>query len=60
MNLAICCSSSNNIPETYFDSAEKLFDDLFKRKNNLVFGAMNSGIMGVAYKKSKRYGRKVI
>ena len=60
MNLAICCSSSNNIPNMYFDSASKLFEKLFKRKNNLVFGVMNSGIMGLAYEKAKKYDRKVI
>ncbi len=60
MNIAICCSSSNNIPETYFESAGKLFENLFRRKNNLVFGAMNSGIMGLAYSKAKKYERRVI
>ena len=60
MNIAICCSSSNNIPKNYFESADKLFDNLFRRKNNLVFGAMNSGIMGLAYSKAKKYDRRVI
>ena len=48
MNIFIGCSSSNDIPKEYFDDCEVLLKEIMKG-NNLVFGACNSGLMGLAY-----------
>lgn len=49
MNLFIGCSSRNDIPKEYFDDCTVLLEELMKG-NNLVFGACNSGLMGLSYK----------
>lgn len=59
MKIAVCCSSSDDIDKRYLESSKKLLEQLFKRDNDLVFGAMNNGIMGMAYKTAKQYNRKV-
>jgi len=48
MKLFIGCSSSNDIPTEYFDDCQVLLEELMK-ENDLVFGACNSGLMGLAY-----------
>lgn len=48
MKLFIGCSSSNNIPQEYFEDCKVLLEELMK-ENDLVFGACNSGLMGLAY-----------
>ena len=48
MKLFIGCSSSNNIPKEYFEDCRVLLEELMK-ENDLVFGACNSGLMGLAY-----------
>lgn len=48
MRLFIGCSSSNNIPKEYFEDCKVLLEELMK-ENDLVFGACNSGLMGLAY-----------
>lgn len=48
MKIFIGCSSSNNIPKEYIDDCKRLLDELME-KNDLVFGACNSGLMGIAY-----------
>lgn len=60
MNIAVCCSSSNDINRKYIESSRILLKQIFKQDNNLVFGAMNSGIMGIAYKTAKKFNRKVV
>lgn len=60
MNIAVCCSSSNDINRKYLESSKRLLQLIFKGNNNLVFGAMNSGIMGIAYRVAKQNNRKVI
>ena len=60
MNIAVCCSSSNDIGKRYLESSKILLQQIFKSNNDLVFGAMNSGIMGIAYKTAKQNNRKVI
>lgn len=60
MNIAICCSSSNDISRKYLESSKRLLQLIFKSDNDLVFGAMNSGIMGIAYRVAKQNNRKVI
>ncbi len=49
MKIFIGCSSSDNIPKAYFESSMLLLDELMK-ENDLVFGACNSGLMGLAYR----------
>ena len=44
----IRCSSSKDIPKEYFDDCKVLLEELIK-ENDLVFGACNSGLMGLAY-----------
>ncbi len=60
MKIAVCCSSSNDIDEKYLESSKILLEHIFKQDNDLVFGAMDSGIMGIAYRIAKKYNRKVI
>ena len=60
MNIAVCCSSSNDINRKYLESSKRLLQLIFKVNNNLVFGAMDSGIMGIAYRVAKQNNRKVI
>lgn len=59
MKIAVCCSSSDDIDEKYIESSRKLLEKIFKEENELVFGANNSGIMGVAYKAAKQYNRYI-
>lgn len=60
MKIAVCCSSSDNIDKKYIESSDRLLEQIFKRGNDLVFGAMNNGIMGIAYKNAKKHNRNVI
>lgn len=60
MKIAVCCSSIEDIDEIYKENAEKLLKEIFKKNNDLVFGAYNQGIMGIAYKIAKENNRKVI
>lgn len=60
MKIAVCGSSSNDINLKYIESSKTLLEQVFKGDNDLVFGAMNSGIMGISYKTAKLNNRKVI
>ncbi len=60
MKIGVCCSSIGNIDKKYKENAEKLFKEIFKKENDLVFGAYNNGIMGISYKIAKENNRKVI
>ena len=60
MNLFIGCSSRDNIPSKYYDRCKKLLDELFKREYDLVFGACNKGLMGLAYNCALKYNRNII
>lgn len=59
MKIAVCCSSSDNIDKKYIESSNRVLEQIFKRDNDLVFGAMNNGIMGIAYKNAKKNNRSV-
>ena len=59
MRIAVCCSSSDNIDKRYLESSKKLLEQIFRRDNDLVFGAMNNGIMGLSYQTAKKYNRTV-
>ncbi len=58
MKLFIGCSSSNDIPKEYVDNSKVLLEELMK-KNDLVFGACNSGLMGLAYNIAHNAGRNI-
>ena len=60
MNLFIGCASSNDIDNKYFESCKEYLEGLFESNNNLVFGAYNSGIMGLAYEIALNNKRKII
>ena len=58
MNLFIGASSCETIPNKYIDDCTILLEELLKN-NDLVFGAYDKGLMGVAYKAAKKNNRKV-
>ena len=60
MKIFIGCSSRDEIPNKYFKDCDNLIEELFKNKNDLVFGAYNKGLMASCYNISKKYKRKVI
>lgn len=49
MRIFIGCSSSSDIPSKYLEDCKKFLNELFILDNDLVFGACNNGLMGVAY-----------
>ena len=59
MKIFIGCSSSDNIPKEYFDDCKVLLEELMK-DNDLVFGACNSGLMGLAYNTAISEKRQII
>lgn len=59
MKIAVCCSSSDDIDKRYLESSKDLLEKLFERDNDLVFGAMNNGIMGLSYQIAKRHNRAI-
>ena len=60
MKIFVGCSASENIPNKYRRDCNVLLDELFKRNNDLVFGACNSGIMSDAYMSALNHGRGVV
>lgn len=48
MNIFVGCSSDDNIDKKYRDDCSNYLKELLKN-NNLVFGAYNSGLMGLSY-----------
>ena len=60
MNLFIGCSSRDEISNNYKKECAKYLEKIFSENNNLVFGADNSGIMGISYETAKKHNRKVI
>ena len=56
MNLFIGASSCETIPNKYIDDCTILLEELLKN-NDLVFGAYDKGLMGVAYKAAKKNKR---
>lgn len=48
MKIFIGASSRNSIPQKYFDDCKIFLDELMK-EHDLVFGACNRGLMGLAY-----------
>ena len=60
MNVAVFCSSSDDIDIKYIESSKKLLEKIFEKENNLIFGVYPIGIMGLSYKIAKNAGRKII
>ena len=60
MKLFIGCSANEDIPSKYIDDCRKFLDELFKRDNDLVFGACNKGLMGLAYNIALKNKRNII
>lgn len=59
MNIFIACSSSEEIPKKYFEKSFELLNEIFKKENDLVFGAYYKGIMNDAYKIALENKRKI-
>lgn len=60
MRLFIGCSSSGDIPNKYLEDCRKFLSELFDLDNDLVFGASNSGLMGIAYNIALEKKRNII
>lgn len=60
MNIAVFCSSSDDIDKKYVESSKKILEEIFSKDNDLVFGTYSKGIMNLAYKIAKKSNRKVI
>ncbi|MBP5656720.1 TIGR00730 family Rossman fold protein [Candidatus Saccharibacteria bacterium] len=59
MLLWVQCGANDGIPEKYVDDCQKILDELM-RDNDLIFGAVNHGIMGYSYRSALKNGRKII
>ena len=53
MNIFVGCSSSNDFSKKYLYDCNILLEELLK-DNDLVFGACNSWLMGLAYDITKK------
>ena len=60
MNLFIGSASRNDIPNKYKQDCQEYLDALFAQDYNLVYGACDSGIMGLCYKNAKKNNRTII
>lgn len=59
MNIFVGCSASNDISSEYYSYCKNYLNDLLK-DNNLIFGASDEGIMGMAYYSASNAGNKII
>ena len=59
MRVFVCCSANKDIKKEYLDDCEDVLNDILK-DNDLVFGACETGIMGLAYSIAKKNNRKVV
>ncbi len=60
INVAMFCSSSDNIDHFYFDEAVKLADIFIDNNINLVYGAGKTGIMGAISRRYHERGQRII
>lgn len=58
MKVFIGCSSSDNISNEYFEDCKNLLEQLLN-DNDLIFGACNSGLMGLTYNTAINHGRNI-
>lgn len=59
MKIFIGCSSCEEIPKIYFESCSEFLNEVLK-DNELVFGACNSGLMGIAYNTALNLNSNII
>ena len=59
MKLFIGCSSSSDIDKKYLEDCQEYLDELL-RDNDLVFGADNRGLMGLAYQVALKHNKTII
>ena len=59
MKIYVACAANNDIPQEYVDDCKKIFNKLFI-EHDLIFGACDRSIMGLAYQTAKANGRKII
>ncbi len=60
MNICVFCSSSDSLPQKYYDMARELGKLIGEKSNTLVHGGGKIGLMGVLGMTVKQYGGKVI
>lgn len=60
MRIFVGCSSRDNIPSKYYDNCIILLDKLFSNNYDLVFGACNKGLMGLAYNAAISHNSDII
>lgn len=60
MKIFIGCSSKETIAERYKQDCAVYLNQLFEQNYDLVFGAMDSSLMGIAYHQALANNRKVI
>lgn len=58
MKIFVGCSSSNDIDKKHLEVNKQLLD-LILQENDLVFGASNNGIMGLAYNSAINHGKQI-
>ncbi len=59
MRIFVGCSSKDEIPEKYKKDCEQLLEKLFVN-NDLVFGAYDSGLMGIAYHQALKNNKDIV
>ena len=60
MNLCVFSSSSNAIPEIYFEEARKLGQLVGESGWNLIYGGANVGLMHACAESAREYGSRTI
>lgn len=58
--ICVYCSSSNNLPEIYYNFAEELGIKIAKNNYNMVYGGTTVGLMGVIANNALQNGSEVI
>jgi uncharacterized protein (TIGR00730 family) len=60
VNICVYCSSSDAVDRIYFDAAEEVGRAIAARKDVLVYGGSDVGLMGALAKSAKSGGAKVL
>lgn len=60
MRLFVGSSASEYLDNKYYDDCKKFLDELFNAEHDLVFGASDSGIMGLSYDSAINNDRDVL
>ncbi len=59
-NICVFCSSSDHLPEKYYEAARELGQAIGESKNHIVYGGTNVGLMHASALATKQFGGKVI